>query len=91
MSDLPEDLLEALDNAIGIAKADQSEAVDIKALREREGLSQEQFAQTYGFNLTSLKRWEEGARQPSGPARSLLQVIDQEPAAVKRALAAGDE
>lgn len=62
------------------------ETVDIRAIRQREGLSQEQFARRYGFALSALRDWEQGRRQPDRAARLLLRVIEQEPEAVRRAL-----
>lgn len=62
-------------------------AVDVKAIRTRLSLTQAAFAQRYGFELSSIRNWEQGRRQPEGPARVLLLVIDKEPDAVHRALA----
>lgn len=62
-------------------------AIDVKALRKRLGLTQAAFAQRYGFEVSSIRNWEQGRRQPEGPARTLLMVIDREPEAVWRALA----
>jgi putative transcriptional regulator len=64
------------------------ETVDIRAIRQREGLSQEQFARRYGFALSALRDWEQGRRQPDRAARLLLRVIEREPEAVSRALSA---
>jgi putative transcriptional regulator len=61
--------------------------VDVKAIRKRLGLTQAAFAQRYGFELSSIRNWEQGRRYPEGPARLLLMVIDKEPDAVHRALA----
>jgi putative transcriptional regulator len=61
--------------------------VDVKAIRTRLGLTQAAFAQRYGFELSSIRNWEQGRRQPEGPARILLLVIDKEPEAVHWALA----
>ena len=60
---------------------------DVKAIRKRLGLTQAAFAQRYGFELSSIRNWEQGRRQPEGPARVLLLVINKEPEAVQRALA----
>ena len=62
--------------------------VDVKAIRKRLGLTQAAFAQRYGFEVSSIRNWEQGRRQPEGPARTLLVVIDREPEAVFRALCA---
>ncbi len=61
--------------------------VDVKKIRARLGLSQESFAQTYGFALSAVRDWEQGRRQPERSARILLKVVEKEPAAVTRALA----
>ena len=63
------------------------EAVDVKAIRSRLGLSQEAFAATYGFAVTAVRDWEQGRRQPDRSARILLKVVEKEPEAVARALA----
>ena len=65
--------------------------VDLKALRQRLGLSQAAFARRYGFAVGSIRNWEQGCRQPKGPTRLLLRVIEREPEAVQRALAAEDD
>lgn len=63
------------------------ETVDVKAIRAREGLSQDGFAHRYGFSPASVKQWEQGRRTPDAAARVLLTVIAKEPEAVHRALA----
>jgi putative transcriptional regulator len=62
-------------------------AHEVRGLRERHGLSQAEFARRFGFELDTIRKYEQGHRQPTGPARSLLRVIAAEPEAVKRALA----
>ena len=61
-------------------------ARNVKSLRRRLGLSQQQFADRYGFSVETIRNYEQGHRQPTGPARVLLQVIASEPDAVTRAL-----
>ena len=61
--------------------------VNVKKIRTCLGLSQESFAQTYGFALSAVRDWEQGRRQPERSARILLKVVEKEPEAVKRALA----
>ena len=61
---------------------------EVRAIRRRSGLSQAAFAAAYGLNLRTLQDWEQGRAQPDGPARAYLRVIDREPRAVARALAA---
>jgi putative transcriptional regulator len=61
--------------------------VNVKKIRTRLGLSQESFAQTYGFALSAVRDWEQGRRQPERSARILLKIVEKEPDAVTRALA----
>ena len=68
-------------------KAVIMEPVDVKAIRAKLGMSQEEFAKTFGLNVTALRDWEQQRRMPRGPARTLLKIIDREPVAVRRALA----
>ena len=62
------------------------QAVDVKALRQRVAMTQEQFAARFGFSVATLRHWERGDRSPQGPALVLLNVIDRNPAAVLTAL-----
>ena len=61
--------------------------IDVQALRQRIGLTQEQFAAKFGISLGTLRHWERGDRKPHGPALVLLRVIDKNDRAVLRALA----
>ena len=60
--------------------------IDVRKLRTGMGLSQTQFAAKFGFSLDSIQNWEQGHRQPEGPARVLLAVIAKNPKAVEEAL-----
>src|SRR5580693_6314909 len=60
--------------------------VDVRKLRAKLKLSQTQFAARFGFSLDSIQNWEQGHRQPEGPARTLLVVIAKNPKAVEEAL-----
>ena len=60
---------------------------EIKSMRARLGLSQEQFAARFGFSVETLRNYEQGHRRATGPAGVLLRVIAKEPDAVARALA----
>lgn len=60
--------------------------VDVKAIRNRLGMTQAKFSDTFGFSLDAIKHWEGGRRTPEAPARTLLTVIDKNPAAVLTAL-----
>lgn len=61
---------------------------DIKAIREKIGVSQSEFALMIGVSVSTLQNWEQGRRQPDGPARALLKVAAENPEAVAEALTA---
>ncbi len=67
-------------------KAHVPQEVDVKAIRNRLGMTQARFSNTFGFSLDAIKHWEGGRRNPEAPARTLLTVIDKNPAAVLTAL-----
>ncbi len=64
------------------------EAVDVKAIRTKMGLSQQAFALRVGFSPAAVRDWEQRRRQPEQAARTLLLVIAHDPEAVTKALAA---
>jgi len=67
-------------------KAHVPQDVDVKAIRNRLGMTQAKFSNTFGFSLDAIKHWEGGRRIPEAPARTLLTIIDKNPAAVLTAL-----
>ena len=60
--------------------------VDVKAIRERLELTQEQFALHYGLELDAVRNWEHGRRKPDTAAKSYLRAIGNDPAGVEAAL-----
>lgn len=62
-------------------------APNVRQLRERLGLSQEQFALRYGLDIDAVRNWEYGRREPDKAAKSYLTIIDRDPARVAEALA----
>ena len=62
------------------------QAPDAKAVREKLGLSQNQFAALIGISPRTLQNREQGHRRPEGTARALLRVAESHPEAVLEAL-----
>ena len=58
------------------------EAPDVKAIRARMRLTQQEFALLLGISVRTLQNWEQGRRTPHGPARVLLQVAEKHPEAI---------
>jgi putative transcriptional regulator len=62
--------------------------IDVRAIRAKLGMTQAEFAGRFGFSINTLRHWEQGKRQPEGPTRAYLLVIDRAPKTVQRALRA---
>ena len=63
--------------------------VDVRAIREEQGLTREQFAERYGLQVRAIQEWEQGRRKPEPAVRAYMLVIKNQPAAVQKALTAG--
>ena len=86
-------IMAGLEDAIAYAEGDLSrgkahkiEVVDVKAIRKKTGLSQSKFAAVFKIPVGTLRNWEQGRRQPEGPAMALLHIIDKDPETAVRAL-----
>jgi putative transcriptional regulator len=69
-------------------RPDEINALTVKRLRGWTRLSQPEFARLLGVELGTLRNWEQGRREPTGPARALLRAICNDPEHVLRALRA---
>ena len=61
-------------------------AIDIAAIRKKAGATQDLFARQIGVSTATLRNWEQGRRQPEGPARVLLAMLARDPGIVARVL-----
>ncbi|MEZ4730655.1 MAG: helix-turn-helix domain-containing protein [Caldilineaceae bacterium] len=59
---------------------------DVRSLRCKLNLTQEQFARTFHLSLGAVRDWEQGRNQPDHAARALLRVIEFNPDLVQQAL-----
>ena len=57
--------------------------VNVAALRAKTGLSQFEFAESIGVSKGTLLNWEQGRREPTGPAQVLLAILAKKPSLVK--------
>jgi putative transcriptional regulator len=48
-------------------------------VRMKSGLSQSQFAAALGVSKRTLEQWEQGRREPSGAAQTLLKIAERHP------------
>ena len=94
MSRFGGDLIQSLNEALAHAKGDGPAIVHVpvapREVRKQAKLTQAQMAPLMGMSLSGYRKWEQGARRVSGPAATLLRVIQREPEAVKRALIVGE-
>jgi putative transcriptional regulator len=60
--------------------------IDVKAIRVKSALSQPKFAHAIGVKVGTLRNWEQKRREPEGPARVLLAMIDRKPSIVEDTL-----
>jgi putative transcriptional regulator len=60
---------------------------DILALRRFVGLTQSEFARAMGISVHTLRNWEQGRRQPEGPAIALLRIAARHPRIIRENLA----
>ena len=56
---------------------------DIAALRRFVGLTQAAFARAMGISVHTLRNWEQGRRQPQGPAVALLRIAARHPRIIR--------
>ena len=56
----------------------------VTAARMKSGLSQADFARLLGVSVRTLQDWEQGRRQPSGAARTLITIAEQRPKMLKQ-------
>jgi putative transcriptional regulator len=69
------------------AAPDMAPEIDVRAIRRAAGMTQAEFAAAYEFSVRTVQEWERGAKRPSGPARTLLRAIRNDPDGLRRALA----
>lgn len=87
MEQFQNDLLESV-RQMKSGKAARVSTVEVSAAteaRNRVNMSQSEFAKLLGVSVRTLQDWEQGRRQPSGAAKTLLRIAAQNPEAVKAA------
>ena len=79
-------LIEAAREAVAIARGERKPArahipsdINVKSIREKTKMPQEDFASRFGFSVNQIKDWEQGRSRPLGPLRVYLMLIDQDP------------
>lgn len=86
-------IAEGLQEALAVARGEAEpyklhvpSEIDVKAIRGRTGLSQKDFASTFGFGFDQLKQWEQGRSRPVQAMRAYLLLINAKPVEMVKAL-----
>ncbi|MCU5772448.1 helix-turn-helix domain-containing protein [Erwiniaceae bacterium BAC15a-03b] len=86
MSDFFNELMASVDEAVEISQGRKEPArvtryavPDVKAIRARTHMKQDDFAILIGVSSALVQAWEQGRRSPSGAALKLLKVLERKP------------
>jgi len=92
MTDIPELTAEQISRAISARMRKRllagrfESGADVAALRRFVGLTQTDFARAMGISVHTLRNWEQGRRQPEGPAVALLRIAARHPRIIRENL-----
>lgn len=94
MSKFFDELMESVEEMNEILRGEREpsrefhvDAMRVKEIRKATGLTQVKFAALIDVQLGTLRNWEQGRRDPTGPAKALLKAIHNDPVHVLNALA----
>lgn len=88
-NELLESVKEAGDIKKGIQKPSRHTKIqdpDVVLLREKYGMTQQEFSSLLGISVGTLRNWEQGRRKPQGPAKVLLKIAEKRPKAILESL-----
>lgn len=93
MSKVGSRLIKAAEQAREIARGNAQAAkmyipaeIDVKGIRNKIQLTQDDFASEFGFSTSQIRDWEQNRFRPLGSDRAYLLIIDRDPEAVRRLL-----
>ncbi|NRA88065.1 MAG: helix-turn-helix domain-containing protein [Rhizobiales bacterium] len=95
MAEIGDSILQGINEAIEYVNGDTSKSIvhtiinkqiDVKKIRDKLGLSQAKFSQTFAISLSTLQKWEAKTRNPDGAAKAYLLLIAEHPNMVKDTL-----
>ena len=94
-NDMFDELMASVQEMDGIVKGQKKPArsfefpePEVKAIREKMGVSQDKFAVILGVSKRTVENWEQGRRHPTGAARALLKIVEADPQYALEALRA---
>lgn len=81
-----EKISEGLTEALAVARREAEPAklhvppeISVRSIRSRAGMTQEEFAHSYGFSVGQIRDWEQGRNRPLGGVRMYLLLIGADP------------
>ena len=94
-TDFGRELIASMQEAAAIVRGEKDAArvhlpagdIDVRAIRERLGLTRPAFAKQFGLAVAAVRDWEQGLRRPDPAARVLLMVIVRSPETVAEVVA----
>jgi len=96
--ELFQELMESVEEMNSIVAGEKSAsrttfiaASKVKEIRTSVQLSQSKFASLLGVSLATLRNWEQGRREPTGPAKVLIRAIANDPENVIKACVRGSD
>jgi putative transcriptional regulator len=82
-------IAEGLSEVLAIARGEAKPAklhipseIEVRSIRTKLAVSQEEFAALFGFTVNQIKDWEQGRSRPLGGVRAYLMIIDRDPKSV---------
>ena|ERR1700682_1480027 len=79
-------LIDAAREAVAIARGEKKPArlhvppeIDVREIRVKLALSQDDFAAEFGFTTEQIRNWEQGRSRPLGGNRAYLMIIKRDP------------
>lgn len=69
------------------ARLTRVEPNQVAQARSRTGLTQLEFAEALRISPRTLQEWEQGRREPSGPAKALIEIVFRHPEVVREVVA----
>lgn len=97
MKKLVDNIIAGFEDALAYLDGDKSRgvstkltvpAIDVKSIRKKTGLTQEEFSDLFAIKTRTLQDWEQSKKIPSVSAQVFLTLVDQNPSAVKKTLKA---
>jgi putative transcriptional regulator len=86
-------IAEGLNEALAIARGEAKPAklhvpaeIDVRAIRAKLHLSQDDFAAWFGFTINQIRDWEQRRARPLGGVRAYLMLIERDPEAIQKLL-----